>query len=351
MTGAVKQVTALGLFSGGLDSILACRVLMVQGIRVIGLKFVTPFFDDRLLGREDAYHDGMLEKYGIDVQVIDLGRDYVELLEKPKYGYGRHFNPCVDCKIFMLQRARALMPAFGASFLFTGEVLGQRPMSQRRDTLRIIERDSGCTDILLRPLCARRLRETAPEREGLVERQRLYAFSGRGRRQQMELAAAFGITEYPGPAGGCILTDPNLGRRIDRYYRDRPVSGNGGLRVDDIRLLLLGRQFYLPGGYWLILGRNQRENEKIQALAGAEDWILALADRPGPTGLLRRPGRSGGGTAGDDLRRLAAGLVVRFGAKKEGRRTPAEVRITRGEREESVTVGPPEDATFAEWQF
>lgn len=348
----MKPVAALGLFSGGLDSLLACRVLMAQGIRVIGLKFVTPFFDDRLLGREDAYRVAMLEKYGIDVRIIDLGREYLELLEKPKYGYGRHFNPCVDCKIFMLRRARALMPAFGAAFLFTGEVLGQRPMSQRRDTLRIIERDSGCGDILLRPLCARRLRETVPEREGLVDRERLYGISGRGRRQQMELAAAFGIAEYPSPAGGCILTDPNLGRRIDRYYRDRPVSGNGMQRVSDIRLLLFGRQFHLPGGYWLILGRNQRENEKIHALAGEEDWILTLADRPGPTGLLRCPGKTGGDVlAGDDLLRLTAGLVVRFGKKRDGRRSAAEVRINRGGSEESVIVAPLADETFAEWQF
>ena len=347
----MKQVTALGLFSGGLDSILACRVIMAQGIDVIALKFVTPFFDDHLLRRQEQYKAEMVRNYGISVQVVDLGREYVELLKNPRYGYGRHFNPCVDCKIFMLRRAREAMAEAGASFLLTGEVLGQRPMSQRRDTLRIIERESGCEDILVRPLCARKLRETRPEREGLVDRERLHDFSGRGRRRQMELAAEFGITEYPSPAGGCILTDPNLGRRIGRYYQDR-LAGNGSFQVNDIRLLLIGRQFHLPGGYWFILGRNQQENERLHVLAEEDDWIFTMPSRPGPTGLLRRGGNPAANTAGGDaVRLLAAGLVVRYGGKKDGRRSPAEVWVTQGGKEKSVTAAPLDDGRFIDWQF
>jgi hypothetical protein len=178
----VRQVTAIGLFSGGLDSILACRVIMAQDIRVIGLKFVTPFFDDQLLQCKEQYCAEIREKYGINVRVVDIGPGYVDLLKNPKYGFGRNFNPCVDCKIFMLRKAREIWTEVGASFLFSGEVLGQRPMSQRRDTLRVIEKESGCEDILVRPLCARRLRETRPEREDLVDRERLHDFCGRGRR-------------------------------------------------------------------------------------------------------------------------------------------------------------------------
>ncbi|HHO48934.1 MAG TPA: thiamine biosynthesis protein [Desulfobacteraceae bacterium] len=349
----MKQVAAVGLFSGGLDSILACRMIQAQGINVFALKFVTPFFDDHLLGRREEYCAEILEKYGITAQVVDLTRGYVELLKNPKYGFGKNFNPCVDCKIFMLTRAREMMDEFGAAFLITGEVLGQRPMSQRRDTLRVIERESGCEDILFRPLCAKRLPETKPEREGLVDRARLLDFTGRGRRRQMELAAEFGIREYPGPAGGCILTDPNLGARIDRYYRDRVPSGDGVLRENDIRLLLLGRQFLLPGGYWFILGRNQQENERIQVLAKEEDWLLTMTERPGPTGLLRRPG----GTpslhqpVGDGLCRLAAGLVVRFGGKKEGKRSRAEVLARQAGKTKQMIVEPLEDSRFIDWRF
>jgi tRNA-uridine 2-sulfurtransferase len=348
----VSRITAIGLFSGGLDSILACRLLMAQGIDVIGLKFVTPFFDDQLLQRKEEYCAEIRRKYGIKVRIIDIGSGYVDLLKNPRYGFGRNFNPCVDCKIFMLRKARRMMAETGASFLFSGEVLGQRPMSQRRDTLRIIQRDSGCGDILLRPLCARRLPETRPEREGLVDREKLYDFCGRGRRPQMELAADFGITEYPAPAGGCILTDPNLGRRIGQYYEGKSVPVNGALQVNDIRLLLTGRQFHLPGGHWFVLGRNQKENERIVTLADGEDWIFTLADRPGPTGLLRRSGGSSENPSiGDELRRLAAALVVRFGGKKDGRRDPAEVCVVHGGEERSLTVGPLEDRVFVDWQF
>ncbi|MDH3330482.1 MAG: thiamine biosynthesis protein, partial [Desulfobulbaceae bacterium] len=168
----MKEVTALGLFSGGLDSLLACRIISSLAIRVVALKFITPFFDDHLRDTEKQYRESIWNKYEIDVRVVDLSAGYIELLRNPKHGYGKHFNPCIDCKIFMLHKARELMQEHHASFLFTGEVLGQRPMSQRRDTLRVIERDSGCEDILLRPLCAKRLPETKPEREGLVDREK-----------------------------------------------------------------------------------------------------------------------------------------------------------------------------------
>jgi len=347
----VSRDAAIGLFSGGLDSILACRMIQAQGITVLALKFVTPFFDDHLLARREEYCAEILRKYGITVQVVDCGLEYMELLKNPKYGFGKNFNPCVDCKIFMLTRARKMMADAGAAFLITGEVLGQRPMSQRRDTLRVIERESGCEDILLRPLCAKRLPETKPEREGVVDRERLLDFTGRGRRRQMELAEEFGIREYPAPAGGCILTDPNLGGRIDRYYRDRFASGNGRLRENDIRLLLLGRQFHLPGGHWFILGRNQQENDRIQTLADEEDWVLTMTERPGPTGLARRPPLSLDQPAGDELCRLAAGLVVRFGGKKEGRGSRAEVRVRQAGNASKMIVEPLEDSRFLDWRF
>ncbi|MDH3330379.1 MAG: thiamine biosynthesis protein [Desulfobulbaceae bacterium] len=347
----MKEVTALGLFSGGLDSLLACRIISSLSIRVIALKFITPFFDDHLRDIEKQYREAIWNKYGIDVRVVDLSAGYIELLRNPKHGYGKHFNPCIDCKIFMLHKARELMQEHHASFLFTGEVLGQRPMSQRRDTLRVIERDSGCEDILLRPLCAKRLPETKPEREGLVDREKLYGFSGRGRRQQIELAAEFGITDYPAPAGGCILTDPNLGTRIEKFYNGQFADRNRDFLVHDIRLLLVGRQFRLPQGIWLVLGRNKDENDRITQLAEKGDWLLKMNDRPGPTALLRRAAQFIAGSPQEsEIVRLAAGFVSRYARKTDGLILPGDVSIDKGDVQQTVRAEPLKDDIFLDWQ-
>jgi len=213
------QITALALYSGGLDSTLACRVVAEQGIKVVAVKFVTPFFGYDLLLRKEDYIRTTKERSGIDVLLKDVTIPYLELLKKPAHGFGKYFNPCIDCKIFLLSEAKKMMPKLGASFLVTGEVVGQRPMSQRRDTLRVIERDSGCEGILVRPLCAKNLEPTQAERDGLIDREQLYAFSGRNRTPQMKLADQFGINDYPSPAGGCILADPILSARIQEYYK------------------------------------------------------------------------------------------------------------------------------------
>ncbi len=349
--GNNDMTTALGLYSGGLDSLLACRVVAAQGITVRALKFITPFFDHDLRHREAQYRREVREKYGIDVHLVDLSRGYIELLRNPAHGYGKNFNPCIDCKIMMLTRARELMAEFGASFLITGEVLGQRPMSQRRDTMRIIERDSGCTGILLRPLCAKLMDPTRPELEGLVDRERLLAFSGRGRRQQMELAARFGISDYPSPAGGCVLTDVNLAARIERFYNGLFSFTGRELRVGDIRLLLTGRQFRLPGGHWLVLGRNKGENRRIEALREPDDWLLRMEERPGPTGLLRRAERTvAGAEDGEATLRRAAGLVVRYGRKIDGRVLPAAVTVLAASGTKLLqAVPPPDEAELREW--
>ncbi|GAB4344688.1 MAG: DUF814 domain-containing protein [Desulfobulbaceae bacterium] len=345
-------ITAMGLFSGGLDSITACRVIMDQSIRVIGLKFVTPFFDDGLIGREEAYRAEVREKYGVDVRVVDLSAGYLELLRAPKHGYGKHFNPCIDCKIFMLSRARELMEEYNASFLFTGEVLGQRPMSQRRDTLRIIERESGCEGILLRPLCARLLPETQPEREGLVDRERLYDFSGRSRKRQMELAGRYGITEYPSPAGGCILTDPTLGSRIEKFYQGIFRIGPANMSADDVRLLLVGRQFRLPGGYWFILGRREAENKRILSLAGPHDALIRMTDRPGPTGLLRRiPVDPPGDPEIEATLHKAASLIARYARKVNALPAPGEVTVLLGGEERRFSAVPAKENDIEQWRL
>ena len=344
--------TALGLFSGGLDSILACRVIADQGVRVIALKFVTPFFDSDLLACREEYGLAMQRKYGLTVELVDVSEGYLKLLENPVHGFGKHFNPCIDCKILMLTRARALMTAYGASFLVTGEVLGQRPMSQRRDTLRVIERDSGCTGLLLRPLCARLMNPTRAEDEGLVDRERLYGFSGRSRRQQKQLAAQLGITEYPTPAGGCMLTDLNLAPRIKQYYNGLFSFREPQWAVDDIRLLVIGRQFKLDDEVWFIVGRNEQENRQLEALRRPDDWLLWMTVRPGPLGLLRYARQKVAGSEREEeiLRRLG-GIVVRYGKKIEGQAEEAEVTIDQGTSVMRAHFLPLADAACQQWRM
>ncbi|WPD20832.1 MAG: thiamine biosynthesis protein [Candidatus Electrothrix scaldis] len=346
----MQETTALGLFSGGLDSILACRVIAEQGIRVRALKFVTPFFDHDLLAREAAYQQEVKEKYGLEVELVDLSAGYIELLRNPSHGFGKNFNPCIDCKIMMLRKAKELLKEYGASFLITGEVLGQRPMSQRRDTLNLIERDAECRDILLRPLSAQLMTPTLPEREGLVDRDRLYTFSGRGRKPQIALARELGITDFPAPAGGCVLTDPNLATRIRRFYEGLFRIGKEEITSTDIQFLLLGRQFRLPGGHWLVLGRNEQENDRLEELCEAEDWLLYMPERPGPAALLRR-GSALISTPEEREGILAAvtGLIIRFGRKIEGAFPPGEVLFQEGDRQVILQGEMLADEVFQEW--
>ena len=325
---------AIGLFSGGLDSMLACRVIMEQGIEVTAVKFVSPFFGYDLLADEEGFARRMRAKYGITAVVRDVSGPYLEMLADPPHGYGKHFNPCIDCKILLLQHARQMMAEMGAEFLITGEVVGQRPMSQRRDALRIVERDSGCEGLLLRPLCAKNLPPTPMEEKGLVDRERLFDFKGRSRHGQMALAARFGISDYPSPAGGCVLTDPQLGERIGRFHREYPR-----VTVADARLLLVGRQFRLPAGGWLVLGRNQGENNRVAALLTPDDWLVKTVDRPGPLGVLRY-------ATDEKDRQLAAAIVARY-AKKIPDQPVAKVLFQHGEEEVVVDSGPVDDGTIA----
>ncbi|OGQ98880.1 MAG: thiamine biosynthesis protein [Deltaproteobacteria bacterium RIFOXYD12_FULL_55_16] len=330
---------ALALFSGGLDSLLACRVIAAQGISVQAVKFVTPFFGYELLAKEQEYARMVRERYGIEVVLRDVSEAFFTMLRNPAHGYGKNFNPCVDCKILLLKEAKRLLPEFSASFLITGEVLGQRPMSQRRDTLRVIERDSGCTGILLRPLCAKTQEPTLAEREGLVDRERLLAFNGRGRQPQIQLAKSFGITDYPPPAGGCVLTEREQAKRIAWYYARYPK-----VRLNDIRRLLFGRHFQLPHGGWLVLGRDEAENARLEALHDPADFLVYMPEWFGPMGVLHAAGHA------DDFA-AAAGLVVRFGKKMTGASARAEVLFTSGEEERRLLAEPLADEIFQGWSL
>ncbi len=324
----MKEKRAIALFSGGLDSILSCRLMADQGVDVRAVTFVSPFFGYELLARQAGHCHKIKEKYGINLTLVDISDAYMAMLRNPAHGYGKHFNPCLDCKIFMMTKAREMMAELKASFIISGEVVGQRPMSQRRDALRVVERESGCEGILLRPLCAQRLEATPMELTGLVDRERLAGLSGRGRGGQMAMAARFGFDDYPTPAGGCILTDPIVSRRIKAYYAEHER-----VSAADMRLLMVGRQFRLPMGGWLVIGRKESENSILDTLRQPGDRCLVLKDRPGPTGVLRYL------KSPADLV-TAAALVVRY-AKKDihGHPQPGVVLCLEGEETVEIDIG------------
>jgi len=297
-----KQVKAVALLSGGLDSILAARVIRDQGVEVLAVQFISPFFGGSVRGREEEVERAVLENFGLTTRIVDVSDDFLGVVGNPRYGYGKNFNPCVDCKIFLFTRALAIMKAEGASFLITGEVVGQRPMSQRRDTMNLIAREMGAADILLRPLSAKILPPTLPEREGWVEREKLFDFSGRNRKPQMALAEELGIAGYPTPAGGCSLTDVCLADRVRRYFAAVPAEAR---RSDDVRMMLLGRPFCFPGGGRLTLGRSEGENRAVARLLTPGDEFVRVMGHPGPLGIYR-PGPEG------DERALAAAVLLRY---------------------------------------
>ncbi|OIN98660.1 MAG: tRNA(5-methylaminomethyl-2-thiouridylate) methyltransferase [Desulfovibrionaceae bacterium CG1_02_65_16] len=267
---------ALALFSGGLDSILAVKVLQEQGLNVLGLHYVSPFFGKpHLLGHWRS-------EYGIEVIPVDVRRPYLDMLAAPAHGYGKHLNPCVDCKILMLRHARGLLETYGAKFLVSGEVLGQRPMSQRADTLNLIRKDAGVTDVLLRPLSAQKLGPTPMEQSGLVDRERLPGIWGRGRRGQLELAEHFGVTDIPTPAGGCRLAE------IEPAARYLPVLSHlADPRPEDFQLSHLGRQYW-AGPFWLSIGRNEAANKAMEAATKPDDLRFRLKDFVGPLAVGRQ---------------------------------------------------------------
>lgn len=284
-------MTALALLSGGLDSLLAAKLIQGQGIEVIGLHFLIPFSSDK---------SGFLSGAGVKVELVDIRREFLEIIKAPAHGFGSQLNPCIDCKIFMLKKTKELMSRFGAQFVITGEVLGQRPMSQHRESLGSIEKESGLSGLLLRPLCAQLLDETIPEQKGWVRRDRLLSFSGRGRRLQIKLAQELGIEKYSQPAGGCLLTDPQFSRRLKDLLTHKEMD------IENIELLKLGRYFRLTPQAKLVVGRNQKENEKILSLAMPDDYIFM------PTEELAGPTALGRGIFDAELINLSCGITAHY---------------------------------------
>jgi tRNA-specific 2-thiouridylase len=306
--------TAIALFSGGLDSTLAIKLLQLQGINIHALHFTSPFFGvspDADSGKYDARRAA--EMLGVPLTIHNLGEEYLEMLRAPCHGYGKAINPCIDCHIYFLKKAGELMRSSGADFVITGEVLGQRPKSQRKDALRIVERDCGLAGLLLRPLSARFLEPTIPETAGWVDRSRLPAIKGRSRKEQIRLALELGVEEYPTPAGGCLLTEVSYSSKVRDLFEHTE-----DLKPRDFRRLRLGRHFRINTDTRLIIGRNEEENLLLEAQRIEGETAFRWDGGGGPLGVLL-------GAATEETLQTAGKILLRY--TRAERNIPAKLGI------------------------
>jgi len=328
-----KQRKAVALISGGLDSLLAAKLMLDQGIHVEGINFYTGFCVEghthaiRKKDKDKPKRNNALwsaEQLGIKLHIIDIIEEYKDVLINPKHGYGANMNPCLDCKIFMVGKAKQWMEENGFDFIITGEVIGQRPMSQRKDLLPVVVRESGADDRLVRPLCARNLAPTLPEREGWIDRDKMKDFSGRNRKPQMALAAEYGFEDYATPAGGCcFLTDKNYSDKLVDLWQARNKKEYD---LDDIMLLKVGRHIRPKPHYKLIVSREEGEN---RFLSGYKKHFghIEIESHRGPLTLLD-------GKLSDEDFQYAASIAARFSQGRDA--DTVNVKITTQDGEEKT---------------
>jgi len=274
---------AIILLSGGLDSTLAAKMMLDLGVELVAFNTVSPFCLCARHSSKGCFHSASIisEKLGIRIVSCNTGEEFLEIVRNPRHGYGSHINPCIDCRILLFRKAKELMACEQAAFIVTGEVLGQRPMSQHKRAMRLIDEESGLSGYVVRPLSANILEASIPEERGWVPREKLLAISGRGRRAQMQMAQEYGINDYPCPAGGCLLTDPAYSKRV------RDLLEHNELTTVNVRLLRVGRHFRLNRGLKLVVGRDEKENEQLLKLANPDDYLLQPVDIAGPVALAR----------------------------------------------------------------
>ncbi len=334
------KTKAIALVSGGLDSALAVAVVKRLGVDVLALHasigYSPGFMRAEIAGErpEDlaaAEAARMSAAFGVPVRILDLVEEYFGVLLNPRHGYGANVNPCIDCHLFMIRKAKEVMEREGARFVFTGEVLGQRPMSQNYKALELIDRESGLDGLLVRPLSARLLPETLAEKNGWIARDGLLDIQGRSRRRQMELAAELGVTGYASPAGGCMLTDENYAAKLKDWMRHR---GEAPLTHEETLLFSVGRHFRLSPSVKAVVGRREAENHYLER-AWRSEWLAMPVDVPGPTVLVQGP-------AADEDLRLGASLVARYCDAKSS--PSVKVAVRKGDEEKIFEIAPaPED--------
>lgn len=318
---------AVALYSGGLDSTLAILTVLRQGIDVKAVTFLNHFgcdISDKSSCSKDPF--SAAEKFGFEVKLCHLADKFIQIVKDPKFGHGKNMNPCMDCRILMLKEAGEFMYMTGAEFLITGEVIGQRPMSQRRDALDIIDREAGLKGLILRPLSAKLMKPTVMEEKGMVNRDLLYDFSGRSRRPQMALAREFGLTDYPAPAGGCLLTEPNYSFRL-RELLDHDADPS----LEDLALLRLGRHFRVSHSCKIIVGRDRQENESLLSLETGKSVCLRVEDYAGPIVFVR-------GNTTEEIVQTAASLCARYSDARH--LSAVEVKVNDGGRVFKLSVAP-----------
>ena len=319
---------AIALLSGGLDSTLAAKVVLDLGIELEALNFLTVFCTCTNKGETCLASQKAVSALRIPLKVLNVSEEYLPVVKNPKHGYGSNMNPCIDCRIFMLKKAKDYMEEIGASFIVTGEVLGERPMSQRRDSMRLIEKEAGLDGLILRPLSAKLLPASIPEKEGWVDRENLLKIQGRSRKPQIQLADHYGIRDYPCPAGGCLLTDPAFAKRI----RDL-IHHHSDFTLNDVHLLKMGRHFRLSPKSKLVVGRNEEENQKIQTFSEERDILLKLFRFPGPLSLLR-------GEAGEREIEQAGSITARYSKAKDLEKVEVICKKAKEDGDRSLSVRP-----------
>ncbi|MEW5807060.1 MAG: hypothetical protein AB1756_06915 [Acidobacteriota bacterium] len=342
-----EKIRAVGLISGGLDSTLAAMVMKDAGVDVYGVNFSTGFciVDHRRAVRRKKDSDPKklrnealraASDVEIPIEIIDISKEFLEIVLQPKHGYGSNINPCIDCRIFMLKKAKEHADRIGAKFVFTGEVLGQRPMSQHRSALMLIENQSGLEGYIVRPLSAKLLEPTVPEKEGWVERDKLYSINGRSRKEQFELCKRFGLEDFPQPSGGCCyLTDPNYARRFRDMIAHRE---KGKVTCDDLILLKVGRHFRLSYRLKAIIGRDEQENRFLERYRKGRLCFEAL-NCGSPLTIVE-------GEADAGERRVLAALTARYSSAR-GQET-IDVRCMKDGLEEVITITAAEIKDFSE---
>ncbi|MEM3608640.1 MAG: hypothetical protein QW238_07235, partial [Candidatus Bathyarchaeia archaeon] len=304
---------------------LAVMLVRDQGIDVEALKFTTPF--SQCDGGGGCRASEASRRYGIPLKIIHLGGDYLRMVRRPRHGYGSALNPCIDCRILMLKKAKRYAREIGAEFIVTGEVLGQRPMSQRLETIKLIEREAGLEGRILRPLSAKLFPETEAEKKGWIDREKLLDLRGRSRKRQMELAAKLGIREYPSPAGGCLLTHREYAAKLrDLFQHKKRIT------MRDIQLLKIGRHFRY-GENKIIVGRNEAENKLLLYLKGKGDYVFEVPDYGSPITILQ------GGKTREAIK-AAASLTARYSDASGDMIT---VKYGRGRPSRRITVTPMSD--------